>query len=169
MLSIKQLAQSALFIALLAISAHIKIPIGLVPITFQVLVVTLTGLLLNRKQIIYTFIGYILLGLIGLPVFASGSGIGYLSSPSFGFILGFMFFALTISAFKNKVLGVGLGYLVLYVFGLSYLTFIVRVILENPISLSKVFIAYWVPFLLNDILSLVLALILHKRLKPLID
>lgn len=169
MLTNKQLAQSALFIALLAISAHLRIPIGLVPITFQVLMVILTGLLLNRTQVLFAMIGYIGLGLLGVPVFASGAGITYIASPSFGFIIGFVFFSLSVNYFENKIIGIGIGYLVLYGIGLSYLTFIVRVILENPIPLQKVFLSYWVPFLFNDFLSMALSLVLYKRLKGLVD
>lgn len=169
MLTNKQLAQSALFIALLAISAHLRIPIGLVPITFQVLMVILTGLLLNRTQVLFAMIGYIGLGLLGVPVFASGAGITYIASPSFGFIIGFVFFSLSVNYFENKIIGIGIGYLVLYGIGLSYLTFIVRVILENPIPLQKVFLSYWVPFLFNDFLSMGLSLVLYTRLKGLVD
>lgn len=168
MLNSKQLAQSGLFIALLAISAHLKIPIGIVPITFQVLVTILIGLLLNRTQVIYTMLGYVLLGLIGVPVFASGAGIAYIASPSFGFIIGFIALTLCVNSFDNKLVGIGVGYLLLYAIGLSYLGFIVRVILENPISLEKIFMSYWVPFLFNDFLSIGLSLVLYPRLKPLV-
>lgn len=168
MLSNKQLAQSALFIALLTISSYLKIPIGIVPITFQVLIVALIGLLLTYKQILFSLCGYIVLGLVGLPVFATGGGITYLLSPTFGFLLGFVLMALIIHWIKNQYIGLIIGYFALYLVGLTYLTFIVRVVLENPIPLKIVFLSYWVPFLINDILSLVLALVLYKRLKPLI-
>lgn len=168
MLNSKQLAQCALFIALISVSAHLKIPIGLVPITFQVLMITLLGLLLNRVQIIYVMIGYLVLGLIGLPVFASGAGIGYILEPSFGFIIGFILHSLTISIFKNKKMGIMVGYLLLYFVGLSYLYFVVRVILKNPIPINVLFISYWVKFLPSDLLSLALAYLLSKRLKGLV-
>ena len=149
-------------------SAHLKIPIGFVPITFQLLVVSLIGLLLNKTQILFTMIGYIVLGLIGLPVFASGAGITYLASPSFGFIIGFIFFALIVNYFDKRIIGVSIGYVVLYIIGLSYLTFIIRIILQNPISLQTIFVSYWAVFLFNDLLSIGLSLVLHKRLKVLV-
>ncbi|HHX52992.1 MAG TPA: biotin transporter BioY [Erysipelothrix sp.] len=149
-------------------SAHLKIPIGFVPITFQLLVVSLIGLLLNKTQILFTMIGYIVLGLIGLPVFASGAGITYLASPSFGFIIGFVFFALILNYFDKRIIGLSIGYVVLYIIGLSYLTFIIRIILQNPISLQTIFVSYWAVFLFNDLLSIGLSLVLHKRLKVLV-
>lgn len=149
-------------------SAHLKIPIGFVPITFQLLVVSLIGLLLNKTQILFTMIGYIVLGLIGLPVFASGAGITYLASPSFGFIIGFIFFALIVNYFDKRIIGLSIGYVVLYIIGLSYLTFIIRIILQNPISLQTIFVSYWAVFLFNDLLSIGLSLVLHKRLKVLV-
>ena len=149
-------------------SAHLKIPIGFVPITFQLLVVSLIGLLLNKTQILFTMIGYIVLGLIGLPVFASGAGITYLASPSFGFIIGFIFFALILNYFDKRIIGLSIGYVVLYIIGLSYLTFIIRIILQNPISLQTIFVSYWAVFLFNDLLSIGLSLVLHKRLKVLV-
>lgn len=149
-------------------SAHLKIPIGFVPITFQLLVVSFIGLLLNKTQILFTMIGYIVLGLIGLPVFASGAGITYLASPSFGFIIGFVFFALILNYFDKRIIGLSIGYVVLYIIGLSYLTFIIRIILQNPISLQTIFVSYWAVFLFNDLLSIGLSLVLHKRLKVLV-
>lgn len=113
-------------------------------------------------------IGYIVLGLIGLPVFASGAGITYLASPSFGFIIGFIFFALIVNYFDKRIIGLSIGYVVLYIIGLSYLTFIIRIILQNPISLQTIFVSYWAVFLFNDLLSIGLSLVLHKRLKVLV-
>ena len=130
----KEISQSALFVTLLIVGSHLKIPIGLVPITFQVLVVVLIGLLLKRVQIILTIGTYILLGLIGLPVFSSGAGVSYILSPSFGFIIGFVFFALTINIENNKYIGVLVGYFILYFIGLSYLMLILYFILKTQIS-----------------------------------
>lgn len=168
MLNTKQMAQSALFIALMSISSHLKIPIGEVPITFQVLVVTLTGLLLTRTQIIYVILGYMGLGLIGLPVFASGAGISYVLSPSFGFIIGFLAFALIIHHIKNKIASIVLGYLVLYFIGLIYLNLIFEHILLRPLNFLTTISMFWLPFIPNDLLSIVLAYIVTPRLKRLV-
>lgn len=169
MLNNRQLAQCALFIALISVSAHLKIPIPVVPITFQMFMVIVTGLLLNRTQILYVMIGYIGLGLIGLPVFASGAGFTYVLSPSFGFVIGFVFLALIINHFENKLLGILVGYLVLYAIGLPYLLLIVRTVFKNPIPLETLFLSYWVPFMPSDALSIGMSLILYKRLKGVIS
>ncbi len=168
MLNIRQLAQCALFIALMAVSAHLKLPISLVPITFQFCIVILVGLLLDRIQILYVLVGYIGLGLIGLPVFASGAGITYVLSPSFGFVLGFLSCALIVNHFRNKKVGILVGYLSLYAIGLPYLFMIFRLVLENPITIKTLFLSYWAVFLISDMLSIFLALVLYKRLKVII-
>lgn len=168
MLNIRQLAQCALFIALMAVSAHLKLPISIVPITFQFCMVLLVGLLLNRAQIVYVMVGYIGLGLIGLPVFASGAGITYVLSPSFGFVLGFLSCALIVNHFEQKMSGILIGYLSLYAIGLPYLFMIFRLVLENPITIKTLFLSYWAVFLISDGLSIFLALVLYNRLKSIV-
>lgn len=169
MLTSREITQAAVFIALLSVSAHLKIQIGLVPITFQMMMVILAGLLLNHKQILFVMLGYIFLGLVGLPVFASGAGLTYILSPSFGFIIGFVALALIINWSKNKLIGIGIGYLVLYFFGLTYLLIILRTVHQNPIPINALFTGYWVVFLPSDLLSIVLAWLIHKRLKGVIS
>ena len=74
----------AMFVALIAIGAFLKIPVPVVPFTLQFLFTTLAGLLLGGKKGCLSVCLYIILGLIGLPIFAQGGGIGYLFQPSFG-------------------------------------------------------------------------------------
>ena len=73
-LATKDLVKIALSIALITVGGLIKIPIGIVPITLQMFMCFTTTLLLQRKACIAIGI-YILMGLIGLPVFASGGGL----------------------------------------------------------------------------------------------
>lgn len=167
-LTSRQLARNALFVSLLAVSAHIKIPIGVVPITFQVMMVVLMGLLLDKTSILYILIGYIGLGLIGLPVFASGAGINYVLSPSFGFVLGFIFLALIIQQSKNKGVGVIVGYFVLYLIGLSYLILIFHTVLDSSIGIGTAILSFWLPFIPSDILSIFLGFFLSSRLQKIV-
>ena len=76
----------AMFVALIAVGAFIKVPIPVVPFTLQYLFTMLAGLLLGGKKGSLAVGIYILLGLIGLPIFAQGGGIGYIFQPSFGYI-----------------------------------------------------------------------------------
>ena len=85
----KNMILCAMFVALIAVGAFIKIPVPAVPFTLQYLFTMLAGLLLGAKLGFISVCIYIALGLAGLPVFASGGGISYIFQPSFGYIIGF--------------------------------------------------------------------------------
>jgi len=81
----------ALFVALLAGSAMVAIPVGSVPFTLQVMVVVAVALLLEPRQAIMALGVYLLAGAIGLPVFSGmRGGIGVLAGPTGGYLLGFV-------------------------------------------------------------------------------
>ncbi len=73
-LSIRNVAISALFIALITIGTFIRIPIPLLPFTLQFLFTMLAGLLLGGRWGALTVFIYIVLGLMGVPVFTEGGG-----------------------------------------------------------------------------------------------
>jgi len=73
---------------LMAVSARINIPLIPVPVTFQTLVVAALSAAFGWRVGVATVVAYIAEGLLGLPVFSRGGGIGYLFSPTFGFIVG---------------------------------------------------------------------------------
>lgn len=84
------IAECALFCALMVAGAFIQIPFPMVPLTFQTVFSVLSGLLLGWKKGVIATTAYALLGLIGVPVFSSGGGLHYVTLPSFGYILGFI-------------------------------------------------------------------------------
>ncbi len=86
----RDLAQVALFAALMTAGAYVSIPFPLVPLTFQTVISVLAGLLLGPKKGAASMTVYCLLGLSGLPVFSAGGGAYYVLKPSFGYILGFI-------------------------------------------------------------------------------
>lgn len=80
--------------ALTAIAAQIQIPLWPVPITGQTLAVLLVGSALGALRGALSMILYVVLGIIGLPVFSeAGSGFGVVAGPSGGYIIGFVFAA----------------------------------------------------------------------------
>ncbi|MGI6109431.1 MAG: biotin transporter BioY [Eubacteriaceae bacterium] len=89
-LTTSELCRTALFTALIAAGAFIKIPTPLVPITLQLGFVVLAGMLLGPRLGTLSVLLYVFLGLAGLPVFAQGGGLSYVFVPSFGYILGFI-------------------------------------------------------------------------------
>lgn len=87
-LTTRDLMLCALFAALTAIGAFIRIPIPTVPITLQFALCVLSGVLLGAKRGMLSQLLYVALGLCGLPIFAAGGGIAYVLKPSFGYLLG---------------------------------------------------------------------------------
>src|SRR5699024_5062047 len=92
-----------LFAALIAVASQIVIPLGLVPFSLQTLMIGLTASLLGRRVGTWSIIIYLLLGLIGLPVFAGGaSGFGVLFGPTGGYLIGFIFASLLIGTLQSR-------------------------------------------------------------------
>jgi len=97
-LSTRRVAQLAVMVALLVIGAYVSIPLRPVPITFQSAFVVLTPLLFGSTAYI-AVLAYLLLGLVGLPVFAGGaSGMVALSGPTGGFLVGFLLASIVVGA-----------------------------------------------------------------------
>ena len=84
----RDLVFTALFTALVAIGAFIRIPAPIVPITLQFAFCLLAGLLLGAVRGGLAVTIYIVMGLIGIPVFTEGGGIFYVLKPSFGYLIG---------------------------------------------------------------------------------
>ena len=86
----KDMAVCGLFASLIAVGAFIKIviPVGMdtMNFTLQWLFVLLAGLLLGSKRAFYSVTTYLVIGLVGFPVFARGGGPAYLIRPTFGFL-----------------------------------------------------------------------------------
>lgn len=101
----RRLTKMALLTALLCVSAWISFPLPFspVPVIALTLVATLTGLMLAPKDALIVFLVYILLGLIGVPVFASGtSGLTKLWGPTGGFIVSWPIAYTLLSVCKGK-------------------------------------------------------------------
>ena len=103
--TLRNMILCALFAALIAVGAFIKIPVPVVPFTLQYLFTMLSGLMLGSKWGLAAVGIYIALGLAGLPVFAQGGGIGYVLQPSFGYIIGFALGAFVTGLIAQKSAG----------------------------------------------------------------
>ena len=89
-LKVREIVLAALFIALITAGTFIRIPAGGDVYTLQFLFTLLAGLVLGKKIGTFAVGAYVLMGLIGIPVFASGGGPSYLFQPTFGYLLGFI-------------------------------------------------------------------------------
>ena len=95
----------ALFLALLIVSSFISIDVGYCKFTLQLLTVFLIANFLSLADGLIIIALYIVMGLIGIPVFAGfGGGIAYAASPTFGFVYGFIFVILLNHLFSDVLL-----------------------------------------------------------------
>ena len=84
----RQLVRTALFAALTAVGAFLKIPLGPSAITLQFFFTAMACCLLGSGCGALSQLIYVLLGLLGLPIFTAGGGFSYVLHPTFGFLLG---------------------------------------------------------------------------------
>ncbi|MFZ5974013.1 MAG: biotin transporter BioY [Bacillota bacterium] len=165
----------ALFAALIAVGAFIKIPMFGVPFTLQTFFCILAGLLLGADRGALAVGVYIFIGLAGIPVFTNGGGPGYIFQPSFGYIMGFFFGTYaagriahakrTASAARFFVAGF-IGVLIVYVIGMTYLYIISNFYLHKQIGLDYVLVYCFLLLLPGDVFKCFVAAILAKRLYP---
>jgi len=100
----QSLVLCGLSIALLAAGAAIVFPLGPIPVTLQTLMLMLIVLVLTPKEAVVAVGGYLLLGVIGLPVFAGFSGgFGILLGPTGGFLVGFFIGSLVAALLRNVI------------------------------------------------------------------
>ena len=170
----KTLVYCGLFTALIAVGAFIKIPIPVVPFTLQYLFTMMAGLLLGPKLGAMAVTFYMLLGLIGLPIFAEGGGLWYIFKPSFGYIIGFIVgtFVTGYIAEHMKKKNVG-NYLVanfaglffVYAIGMIYYYIICNFVINTPIAVWPLFLYCFILAVPGDIALSILAAVLAKRIK----
>ncbi|ALC80490.1 MULTISPECIES: biotin transporter BioY [Bacillus] len=124
------LTGTAMFAALTAVGAFIKIPLPYVPFTLQILFVFLAGSLLGSKKGMQSQLVYVSIGLLGLPVFTQGGGIGYFLQPTFGYLIGFILAAYAVGWIIEKIsnpkthhfiLANIAGLVIVYAMGVPYL------------------------------------------------
>lgn len=95
------LTRTALMTVLIIVGRYLTIPLQPVPLTFQAFFVLLAGAIFGRKIGASASALYLALGLIGLPVFTGGGGLGYLAEPTFGYIIGFILGAYLVGYLKE--------------------------------------------------------------------
>lgn len=172
-MKIKELTFIGIFTALIVICSWISIP-TIVPFTLQTLGIFLAVELLGGKRGFIAILVYILLGVIGLPVFAGFSGgIGVLLGIKGGYIIGFLAISLVmwgiILYFGDNVLshiiGMLSGLLMCYALGTAWFM-IVYTRSTGYIALKTVMSWCVLPFIIPDLVKLWAALLIAKRLKP---
>lgn len=164
----------ALFAALTTIGAYMKIPIPYVPITLQLTFTTLAGLLLGPYKGAISVGVYVIAGLIGIPVFTKGGGIGYVFEPTFGFIIGFVLGAFVaglivgnkrVVSYKRYLLASFGSVAACYFCGTVYFYLIMNIYLKKNMGLWPILLSCVILVIPGDILLSFLASWVAKVLR----
>ena len=155
---------SALFIALIAAFSFISIPFFPVPLTLQTLAVLLAGAVMKRYAV-YPVTLYIILGILGLPVFHNGmAGIGMLFGPTGGYIIGFIPAVCIVGICYERstiarAFGLVSGTLIIYLFGISWL------IVSTGMDPYAAVLVGLIPFLPGDLIKAFLCFLIAKKIE----
>ena len=123
----------------------------------------------------YSVFMYILLGLIGLPIFTEGGGLGYIFKPTFGYIIGFCIASYATGKIANeksnptykRILTANfIGLAIIYSLGMIYYYIICNFVINTPIGVWPLFLYCFILAVPGDILLCILSALLYKRLIP---
>lgn len=158
--------------ALITICAWINIPLT-VPVTLQTLGICLVAGLFGTKRGTLATIIYVILGFIGVPVFAGfKGGIAAVLGSTGGYIVGFIFTALITGIFADKfkgrlvplLIGMSIGVIACYIFGTAWFA-LVYAKQGTPESIATILGWCVIPFIIPDIVKIVIAALLTNKLK----
>lgn len=174
---IYNLAKYAVMAALLCLFGPLSVPIGPIPVSLTNLVLYFAIFIIGTKGTMISYSVYLLLGIVGLPVFSGfQGGIGKLAGPTGGYLVGFYLMVLVcgicyektikasnITSIAVTVIGMIAGTAVAYLFGTMW--FVHQMEVDWPYALS-VCVFPFIPF---DLMKIVIANILGRAVrKPLL-
>ena len=161
------LAKSAILISLLIATSYIVIPLPPSGFTLMTVMVSLIGLLLSPLQSGFALGVYLLMGLIGLPVFSGGvGGAGKLFGVTGGYYFGFLVAVILISLFKGKKPDF-LRYSAVTVFvgiPIEHLCAILMMCIHNGFDVKAAFVTISLPFIAGDVIKALAASFIGVKL-----
>ena len=146
---------------LLAVSSKIQVPFWPVPMTMQTFIVFIIGMAYGWKLAFCTLVAYLLEGALGLPVFAKGGGLLYLTGPTAGYLYGMTIAAGVIGAFAElgynnsyfkSLISLLIGTFIIFLFGVGYL--------GSVIGYDKALAGGLYPFIPSEFFKIGLAVVL---------
>lgn len=159
--TIRQIAIIGVMTAATCILAPFSIPIGPVPISLTNLVIYFSLYILGTRNAVISYLVYLLMGLIGVPVFSGfTSGPEKLFGPTGGYLVGFLPMAVIAGIFIEKfassrmlcLTGMILGTIVCYAFGTAWLA------VQAGLDVKAALFAGVIPFIPGDLIKMVLAM-----------
>ena len=154
---------------LLALSSKVQVPFWPVPMTMQTFVIFLIGMTYGVRLSFATVLLYLFEGAAGLPVFATGGGIAYLTGPTAGYLYGMLFACVLISHFANlgfsktyfkSVISLFTASIIIFAFGIIYLGSIIGY--QKAIALGLL------PFIPSELFKIALAVALVPTIQKII-
>lgn len=166
----KELTLIGLMTAITCILGPLSIPLpfSVVPISFTNLAIYFTVFLLGWKKGTVSYLIYLLIGLVGVPVFSGFSGgVGKIAGPTGGYLAGFLLLAIIsgifIEKFRGKIymyaIGMVLGLAITYLFGTAWLS------LQLDLTFTEGLFMGVIPYIPGDIVKIAAALILGPVLR----
>ena len=162
------MAVTALMTAVTCILAPLSIPIGPVPISLTNFAIYLSLYLLDWKKGTVSYIIYLILGLVGLPVFSGFSGgVAKVAGPTGGYLVGFIFLAIVTGFLFDhssgnrviEVVGMVIGLAICYIFGTVWLSAQLERTFIEGLSVGVI------PYLPGDAVKIILAVAFGPRLR----
>lgn len=168
-MKIQNLTKMSLCVAILCVSSYLVLPLPFTPVVIglQTVMVNITGLILKPKEAGTAILVYLLMGLIGLPVFSAGTGgPAKLFGPTGGFYFGFLIAVIVISLLKGKnnsffrycMITIFIGIPIQHVLGMFFMC------MYNGWNLWAAFVTVSLPFLAGDIIKCMMASMLAVSL-----
>lgn len=163
----KRLVYCALFAAVIGIMSQIVIPIQPVPLNMAIFAVLLAGGMLGRKFGTLSVVVYILLGIVGAPVFSGfRGGLGVIAGPTGGYVAGYIIIAFITGMgyektrkIKYNTLFMIFSVLLCYAVGTVWFCYVTGNNILSALALCVV------PFVPGDIIKVILATIVVKKYK----
>ena len=166
----RDIAFMGMLLGIMIISSWISIPMT-VPFTLQTFAIFLTILILGTWRGFFVVVAYIVLGLIGLPVFSGfKSGFAAIAGPTGGYILGFLLTAIVTGKLLEflpdkkiyRYLSMFIGLVVCYAFGTFWF---VNMYTKSAMNFLRALPLCVIPFIIPDVLKILLADYIAKLLK----
>lgn len=168
----KEIVLTAMMVALMAVCSWISIP-SAVPFTLQTFAVFCAVLLLGGRNSLFAVLAYLLIGALGVPVFAGPSGgFGIILGTTGGYMLGFIFITLISWASEKlhagnivvKIIAMVTGIAVMYVFGTAWFIWVYTE-KTGAVTLGQALKWCVIPFVIPDLIKLVFAVVISGRIK----
>ena len=169
--TIQQIAMIAVMTAVTCVLAPLSIPIGPVPISLTNLVIYFSLFILGTEKGTISYLIYLLIGLVGIPVFSGfTSGPGKLFGPTGGYLIGYLFLVfftgLFVEKFPNKIpmyfVGGIIGIIVCYAFGTVWF------VLQYKVGFLEALTMCVFPYIPMDLVKLVAAVIIGSQVRKIL-